>query len=93
MIRRVTTMAGSGKALRPAAADFLVVSFSSDWRFSVERSREIVRALQSNKLNVSYAEVDCPHGHDSFLLDVDDYTQVMRAYMGRIARERGAHDE
>jgi len=75
------------KALKPATADFLVVSFSSDWRFSPERSREIVRALQSNKLNVSYAEVTSDQGHDSFLLEIDDYMRVMRSYFNRIARE------
>ena len=77
------------QALAPAVADFLVISFSSDWRFSPERSREIVRALQSNKLNVSYAEIDCAQGHDSFLLEIDDYTRVMRSYLNRIARESG----
>lgn len=76
-----------GKALAKVTADFLVVSFSSDWRFSAERSREIVRALQSNKLNVSYAEVNSPHGHDSFLLDIEHYSQVVRAYINRIAAE------
>jgi homoserine O-acetyltransferase len=75
------------KALAPAKADFLVTSFSSDWRFSPERSREVVRALQSNKLNVSYAEIECPQGHDSFLLEIDDYMRVMHAYMKRIARQ------
>jgi len=75
------------EALAPATANFLVVSFSSDWRFSPERSREIVRALQSNKLNVSYAEVTSLNGHDSFLLNIDDYTRVMRSYLNRIARE------
>ena len=74
-------------ALKPAKANFLVVSFSSDWRFSPERSREIVRALQSNKLNVSYAEVASAQGHDSFLLKIDDYVKVMRSYMNRIARD------
>ena len=72
-------------ALAPAQCNFLVVSFTSDWRFSIERSREIVRALQSNKLNVSYAEVDAPQGHDSFLLETDDYINVMRAYLNRVA--------
>lgn len=75
------------KAFEPMKADFLVVSFSSDWRFTPERSREIVRALQSNKLNVSYAEVTSPQGHDSFLLKIDDYTRVIRSYLNRIARE------
>jgi len=75
------------EALKPAKANFLVISFTSDWRFSPERSREIVRALQSNKLNVSYAEVESSQGHDSFLLAIDDYTKVMHAYLNRIARE------
>jgi len=74
-------------ALTGVKADFLVISFSSDWRFSIERSREIVRALQTNKLNVSYAEVEAPQGHDSFLLDLEDYTSVLRAYINRIAKE------
>ncbi len=73
-------------ALSPATADFFVASFTSDWRFAPERSREIVRALQSNKLNVSYTEVACPQGHDSFLLEIDDYTRVLRAYLNRVAR-------
>ena len=74
-------------ALTAATAKFLVVSFNSDWRFSSERSKEIVRALQTNKLNVSYADIDCPHGHDSFLLENDDYFNLMRAYFKRIANE------
>ena len=82
------------KALQKVTAEFLVVSFSSDWRFTTERSREIVRALQTNKLNVSYAEVESPHGHDSFLFELEDYASVLRAYTNRIADEcEGAHNE
>ena len=78
------------QALASATANFLVVSFSSDWRFSPERSREIVRALQSNKINVSYSEIQCDQGHDSFLLEIENYMDVMRAYLKRIARESEA---
>ncbi len=74
-------------ALANVSADFLVTSFSSDWRFAPERSREIVRALQSNKINVSYSEIKCDQGHDSFLLAIDDYMNVMHAYLKRIASE------
>lgn len=73
-------------ALTGVTADFFVVSFSSDWRFSPERSREIVRALQSNRANVSYCEIECDQGHDSFLLELEDYMKVMQAYMSRIAQ-------
>src|SRR5579864_3587330 len=57
------------KALSKTQAQFLLVSFMTDWRFSPERSREIVQALVNNKRRVSYAEIDAPHGHDAFLLD------------------------
>lgn len=73
-------------ALAPATADFFVASFSSDWRFKPERSREIVRALQANNANVSYCEVESPLGHDSFLLPNEDYFNVMTAYLNRVAR-------
>ncbi|MGE5385040.1 MAG: homoserine O-succinyltransferase MetX [Betaproteobacteria bacterium] len=71
-------------ALSRAKADFFVASFTTDWRFSPERSREIVYALLHNGLDVSYAEIDCPHGHDSFLLDDPQYHAVVGAYFDRI---------
>ena len=67
-------------ALARAKAKFLVVSFSTDWRFAPERSREIVYGLVHNGLDVSYAEVESMAGHDSFLLDDPHYHAVLRAY-------------
>ncbi len=67
-------------ALARAQADFLLVSFSTDWRFSPARSREIVKALLDNRRAVSYAEIDAPHGHDAFLLDDARYHAAVRAY-------------
>ena len=75
------------KAFAAARADFLVVSFTSDWRFSPGRSREIVQALLHNRRNVSYAEITSTHGHDSFLMQHEHYHDVMRAYLDRIAGE------
>lgn len=72
------------KALAKASADFLVVSFTSDWRFSPERSHEIVKALLDNDANVSYAEVTSQHGHDAFLLPNEHYEGVFSSYMNRI---------
>jgi homoserine O-acetyltransferase len=66
---------------------FLLVSFSTDWRFAPARSREIVKALVDNRIAVSYAEIDAPHGHDAFLLEDPRYHGVMRAYFERIAQE------
>ena len=72
-------------AFARAQADFLVLSFTSDWRFSPERSREIVKALLDNKLNVSYAEIPSTYGHDSFLMQDNYYHQLVRAYMDNIS--------
>jgi homoserine O-acetyltransferase len=66
---------------------FLIVSFSTDWRFAPARSREIVKALVDNRIAVSYAEIDAPHGHDAFLLDDERYHGVLRAYFERVALE------
>ena len=73
------------KALAPARCAFLVVSFSTDWRFSPARSREIVRALLANGARVTYGEIDAPHGHDAFLLEDDRYLALVRRYFERIA--------
>lgn len=67
-------------ALAKARAKFLLVSFTTDWRFSPKRSREIVKALLENRRDVSYAEIDAPHGHDAFLLDDPRYLNAVRAY-------------
>jgi homoserine O-acetyltransferase len=72
-------------ALGQAAAGFLVVSFTSDWRFTPARSREIVKALLDNDLDASYAEIDAPHGHDAFLMEDPRYHNVIRAYFNNIA--------
>ncbi|WP_341676586.1 homoserine O-acetyltransferase [Niveibacterium sp. SC-1] len=71
-------------ALARAKADFLVASFTTDWRFSPARSRELMHALMRNGLKVSYAEIDCPAGHDSFLLDDPQYHAVLRAWFDGI---------
>ena len=68
------------KALSKALCKFLLVSFTTDWRFSPARSREIVQGLIANGRDVSYAEIDAPHGHDAFLLDDPRYLNVVRAY-------------
>jgi homoserine O-acetyltransferase/O-succinyltransferase len=66
---------------------FQLVSFTTDWRFAPARSREIVKALVDNDIDVSYAEIAAPHGHDAFLLDDARYHAVMRARFQRIADE------
>ena len=75
------------QALARATAQFLLVSFTTDWRFAPARSREMVQALVANQRDVSYAEIDAPHGHDAFLLDDPRYLSLVRAYFERISLE------
>jgi len=77
------------KALAAARSKFLLVSFVTDWRFAPSRSREIVKALLDNQRDVSYAEIDAPHGHDAFLLDDVRYHSVVRSFLDSLAREVG----
>ncbi len=77
-------------ALARATCKFLLVSFTTDWRFSPARSREVVKALLDNRRDVSYAEIDAPHGHDAFLLDDARYMNVVRSYFARIHAELSA---
>ncbi|UOF94170.1 MAG: homoserine O-acetyltransferase [Bordetella sp.] len=74
-------------ALLPAKANFLVLSFSTDWRFPPARSREIVKALLKNGNSISYVELDAPYGHDAFLLNDSRYHAIIRGYYNRIAQE------
>jgi homoserine O-acetyltransferase/O-succinyltransferase len=75
------------RALAAATCKFLIVSFTTDWRFAPKRSREIVKALLDNQRQVSYAEIDAPHGHDAFLLNDPRYKNLMACYFDSVARE------
>jgi len=77
------------KAFEKIDAEFLLVSFSTDWRFPPGRSQEIVRGLLKNKVPVTYAEIDAPHGHDAFLLADTRYHAVVQGYYDRIALKLG----
>jgi homoserine O-acetyltransferase len=72
-------------ALAGTRSKYLVVSFTTDWRFSPARSREIVNALVKNRKDVSYVEITSPHGHDAFLMDDHYYHAVVAAYMNNVA--------
>jgi homoserine O-acetyltransferase/O-succinyltransferase len=76
-------------AFSRAQAEFLVIAFTSDWRFPPRRSREIVDALIAARRPVSYAEIEASQGHDAFLLPIPRYLDVLRAYLLRVARETG----
>ena len=77
-------------AFRQAQARFLVISFTSDWRFSPQRSRETVKALLDADREVAYAEIEETHGHDAFLMPIPQYSDVLRSYLQRVADEVGA---
>ena len=71
-------------ALAHCQARFLVLSFSSDWRFSTERSNEIVAALIAARKRVVSASIESAHGHDSFLLPIPRYFEVLGTYLKRL---------
>ena len=77
------------RAFASATCRFLVVSFTTYWRFPASRSREIVKALVRERRDVSYAEIAAPHGHDAFLLDNPQYHAVVRAWFEQMATEIG----
>lgn len=70
------------KAFEPIKAQVMVISFTSDWRFSPERSKEISDALLEANKNVSYLEIKSTHGHDSFLFSEDRYVRAIKAFLG-----------
>jgi homoserine O-acetyltransferase len=78
-------------AFRRAQAHFLVISFTSDWRFAPARSQEIVRALLAAQRQVTYARITAEHGHDAFLLPIPRYRDTFAAYLERVDREVNTH--
>ena len=78
------------RALGEGSTAFLVLSFTSDWRFSPQRSREIVRALLDRDRNVVYSEIEANQGHDAFLMRIPAYRELFTAYMRRVAAEVGS---
>ena len=72
------------KAFEPIKAQVMVISFTSDWRFSPERSKEISDALLEANKNVSYLEIKSSHGHDSFLFSEDRYVRAIKAFLGNV---------
>ncbi len=80
------------QALAPAQCPFLIVSFTTDWRFPPARSRELVDALVRAGKAVSYANIESPHGHDAFLLPEPRYEALFSAFMNRTARELGLEE-
>ncbi len=74
-------------AFRHARCKFMVMSFTSDWRFAPSRSREIVDALVAAGKEVSYAEIEANHGHDAFLIPIPRYIDVFQSYMQRVASD------
>ncbi|EJN38643.1 homoserine O-acetyltransferase [Pseudomonas sp. GM84] len=71
--------------LADVTANYCIMSFTTDWRFSPARSREIVDALMAARKNVCYLEIDSPYGHDAFLIPTPRYMQGFSNYMNRIA--------
>lgn len=76
------------KAVKHSLAQYLVISFSSDWRFSPQRSREIVKALLKAKKTLSYLEIESNKGHDSFLIDNEQYKLALSHYLKNLLAKK-----
>ncbi|MBH32058.1 MAG: homoserine O-acetyltransferase [Gammaproteobacteria bacterium] len=72
------------KSFKESKSRYLILSFSSDWRFSSARSHEIVKALLSASKDVSYAEIEADQGHDAFLMPVPEYLSILKNFMDKI---------
>jgi homoserine O-acetyltransferase len=72
------------QAFREIRAKFLIISFTTDWRFSPKRSEELVKALLDNERQVSYLNINAPNGHDAFLLDDPRYMSAIKNYFSNI---------
>ena len=72
------------KAFQNTKSRYLVVSFTSDWRFSSSKSHEIVKSLVKARKNVSYSEIEANHGHDAFLMPIPQYLEVLRNFMENV---------
>jgi homoserine O-acetyltransferase len=81
--------ASLAQALEGATARFLVISFTSDWLYPSYQSQEIVNALRSRNKDVAYCELNSNYGHDAFLVDVGEQTEMVRGFLARVAREEG----
>ena len=76
------------EVLRDVTADFLVISFTSDWLYPSPQSKALVRALKANDVDVSYVEIRSDYGHDAFLVEFDDQTRAVRNYLAKVFHER-----
>jgi len=75
------------EAFRNVKAKFLVIAFTSDWLYPAEQSKEIVRALKANNVDVSYCEIESDYGHDAFLLEVEEERRLISNFLAAVARE------
>lgn len=75
------TYGSLNRAFAAVQAKFLVISYSSDWLFPTEQSKEIVRALVANHKDVSFLEIQSPYGHDAFLLETERLTRIMGSFL------------
>ena len=74
----------------PLKSRFLVISFTSDWLYPSYQSQEILRALRSRNLDVAYCELPSNYGHDAFLVDVGEQTELVRGFLARTFKEKAA---
>ncbi len=75
------------RAFKNIKANFLVIAFTSDWLYPAYQSKEMVKALKANDIDVSYCEVQSSYGHDAFLVEVEGQSKLISHYLSRIYRD------
>lgn len=73
-----------GHAFKGVGSRFLVIAFSSDWLYPAEQSKEIVKALKMNGIDVTYCEISSAYGHDAFLLEFEEQTKLIKYFLKKL---------
>jgi len=75
------------KSLAKSKANFLIISFSSDWLYPTHQSKDMVKILKSNDVDVSFCEIHADYGHDSFLVEIDQQSHLISHFLANIQKK------
>ena len=78
--------AGLVKALKGVSSKFLVVTFTSDWLYPSYQSKQMVKAMKTNEIDVSFIEIDTHYGHDSFLVEIDGQSKLVEHFLNNVSK-------
>jgi len=74
--------------LKHVTAKFLIIAFTGDWLFPADHNKQIANALRNNGTDVTYVELQSDYGHDAFLVELEQQTTLISAFLGFLYREQ-----